>query len=242
MAVVAVKVSSKAGNAIGGRNINPKLRFKFRTKRLQDGSRWAALNFITNLGRKIIPKKSLHQKFQLFSIILMYLIILYALSIFEAKYQLNNWIWQNWYNSHLRHHRSAIRFQSSANFIYCQLYWKDGNKEKGAGNGSSKNKSTKRIKFKRQKFADFRASRFSLVFDPARSWRRSRWTLARTRGRRTTTTSAACQTSFAFLRPSTFQTRQDQSSTHRWRTRLFRRKSQTIKTWVSLASFIRTSK
>lgn len=39
MAVVAVKVSSKAGNAIGGRNINPKLRFKFRTKRLQDGSR-----------------------------------------------------------------------------------------------------------------------------------------------------------------------------------------------------------
>ena len=48
------------------------------------------------------------------------------------------WLWLSWWRSHFQLQRSAVWIQSSQKFIlniFCQLYWKDENKEKEAGIG-----------------------------------------------------------------------------------------------------------
>ena len=49
------------------------------------------------------------------------------------------WGWLSWQSGHFSHQRSAVRIPTSAkfllNFVCCQLYWKDENKEKEARSG-----------------------------------------------------------------------------------------------------------
>ena len=49
------------------------------------------------------------------------------------------WLWLSWQSSRFRNQRSAVRIVSLAKFllniVYCQLYWKDENKEKEAESG-----------------------------------------------------------------------------------------------------------
>ena len=53
---------------------------------------------------------------------------------------LAQWLWLSWQSGRFRHQRSAVQIPSLAKFLLnivnCQLYWKDDNKEKEAGNGS----------------------------------------------------------------------------------------------------------
>ena len=50
------------------------------------------------------------------------------------------WLWLNWYSGCFQHQSSAAWMQSSANFIYNKLYWRDKNKEKEAGMAHLKSK------------------------------------------------------------------------------------------------------
>ena len=64
-------------------------------------------------------------------------------SLFKRRLKILNlaqWLWLSWQSGRFRHQRSAVQIPSLAKFLLnivnCQLYWKDDNKEKEAGNGS----------------------------------------------------------------------------------------------------------
>ena len=70
---------------------------------------------------------------------------LQTFSITRTRSKYNNltdfgqWLWLSWLSSRFQYQRSEVRVLSSAKFtlniVYCQLYWKDKNKDKEAGNG-----------------------------------------------------------------------------------------------------------
>ena len=48
--------------------------------------------------------------------------------------RVNDCVWLSWLSCRFRHQKSMVPIQSSANFIlliYCQIFWKDNNKERG---------------------------------------------------------------------------------------------------------------